>query len=119
MDLNIASSLAQFEETGKLPFKEARIKAYEIHGWLCLVAWFPLGFALIATQRYYKTKWYLMYQSHNLLGFIVTGVTIGTCLQVYAYVDWKQQHGPHAYLGLLALIVTLFVGVTGIIVYLM
>ena len=33
----------------KMSFDESRITAYEIHGWLCLAAWFPLGFALIAT----------------------------------------------------------------------
>ena len=63
-----------------IPFDEARIHAYEIHGWLCLVAWFPIGFALIATKRYYKTKWFLMHHMHNLLGFLVTAVTIVTCM---------------------------------------
>ena len=31
------------------PFSEARISAYEAHGWWCLVAWFPIGFMLLAT----------------------------------------------------------------------
>lgn len=64
----------------QLPFNEARISAYEVHGWLCLAAWFPLGFALIATKRYYKTRWFLMHHLHNLIGFAVTAVTIVTCL---------------------------------------
>ena len=37
--------------------EDARIAAYEAHGWICFVAWFPLGFALLATQRYYKAHW--------------------------------------------------------------
>ena len=99
----------------KTPFEEARIKAYEIHGWLCLVAWFPLGFALIATKRYYKTRWFLMHHSHNFIGFVVTAVTIGTCLQVYAHVDWEQKANAHSVLGLIALLLTIFAGVTGMI----
>ena len=30
-------------------FENSRIKEYEAHGWWCLIAWFPLGFALVAT----------------------------------------------------------------------
>ena len=30
-------------------FADSRIQTYETHGWWCLVAWFPLGFALLAT----------------------------------------------------------------------
>ena len=96
-------------------FKEARIKVYEDHGWWTLVCWFPLGFVLLATQRYYKTKWYLMFHAHNLLGLVVTGLTLMSCLQVYAHVDWKQGTGVHSILGLFALLLTLFVGFTGMI----
>lgn len=52
---------------------------------------------------------------HNIIGFIVTMVTLGTCFQVYAYVDWKQKANPHSILGLIALLLTIFVGITGII----
>lgn len=114
VNLILNSSTALGEES-KPSFHDARIKAYEIHGWICLVAWFPLGYTLIATKRYFKTRWYLMHHSHNVLGLIVTALTIGTCIQVYAYADWKQQFGPHGILGAIALLVTLFVGITGII----
>ena len=86
----ILNSSAALGEESKPSFKDARIKAYEIHGWICLVAWFPLGYALIATKRYFKTHWYAMHHSHNVLGLLVTGLTVGTCIQVYAYADWKQ-----------------------------
>ena len=56
-----------------------------------------------------------MHHMHNIIGFIVTMVTLGTCFQVYAYVDWKQKANPHSILGLIALLLTIFVGITGII----
>ena len=56
-----------------------------------------------------------MHHSHNILGFLVTAATIYTCCQVYAYVNWKVTMGPHNILGLIALIVTIFVGFTGMI----
>ena len=74
------SNLVREDEQKKPSFHDSRIKEYEIHGWLCLVAWFPLGFALIATKRYYKTRWHLMHHTHNLIGLAVTGITLGTCL---------------------------------------
>ena len=35
--------------------QERRIPEYETHGWWTLIAWFPLGYALIASKRYFKT----------------------------------------------------------------
>ena len=69
-------------------FSEARLSVYEAHGWWTLVAWFPLGFALIATQRYYKTPWKLMHHLHNLIGLSVTAATLYTCIVVYDHVNW-------------------------------
>ena len=97
------------------PFNEARIAAYEAHGWWCLVAWFPIGFMLLATQRYYKTNWLLMHHLHNILGVAVSVITIMTCLQVYAHVGWKQAANAHSILGLIALLITIFVFITGLI----
>jgi len=79
------------------------------------VAWFPIGFALLATQRYYKTHWYLMFHSHNLLGLFVTIVTIWSSLEMYAYTDWRQKANVHCVLGLIALLLSIFVGVTGVV----
>ena len=56
-----------------------------------------------------------MFHMHNLIGFIVTAITLISCIQVYAHVNWKQGTGVHAILGLFALLVSLFVGITGII----
>ena len=50
---------------------------------------------------------------HNILGFAVTVITFATCIQVYAYVDWKQGGDAHSIIGLIALIITLFVAGTG------
>ena len=36
-------------------FQERRIPEYETHGWWTLIAWFPLGYALVASKRYFKT----------------------------------------------------------------
>ena len=101
--------------TERLPFAEAREPTYEAHGWWCLVAWFPLGFALLATKRYYKVPWFLMHNIHNALGLLVTAATLYTCLEVYKHVDWLQQTSAHGILGLLALILAMFVGLTGLI----
>ncbi len=98
-----------------MSFNDARIRAYERHGIWLLVVWFPIGFYLLATQRYYKKRWLLMHHLHNALGLFVTLVTLVTSLQAYAYVDWKQKANPHSVLGLIALILTIFVGVTGLV----
>ena len=63
-----------------IDFSDARHKVYENHGWVTLVAWFPLGFALLATKRYYRTKWLLMHHLHNTLGLLVVAATLITCL---------------------------------------
>ena len=99
----------------KLSFEKSRILAYEDHGWWTLICWFPLGFALLATQRYYKTPWYLMHHCHNLLGLFVTGITLMSSLQVFAHVNWKMMKNPHSILGVIALALTLFVGITGMV----
>ena len=54
-----------------------------------------------------------MHHAHNLLGFVVVSVTILTCMQVYAYVDWEQKMNAHSLLGLMALVLTIFVGISG------
>ena len=69
--------------------QESRIRRYEAHGWWTIAVWFPLGFALLATQRYYKVNWYSMYHLHNALGLIVVGVTLYSCLDVYAFANWE------------------------------
>lgn len=54
-----------------------------------------------------------MWHTHNILGLFVVAATVYTSLEVYAYVDWKQSVNAHSLLGLFALILTLFVGITG------
>lgn len=56
-----------------------------------------------------------MHHCHNLLGLFVTGITLMSSLQVFAYVDWKLKLNPHSILGTIALLLTLFVGITGMI----
>ena len=97
-----------------MTFEEARIKPYETHGIWCLIAWFPLGFALLATQRYYKTRWYAMFHLHNLLGLLVTILTVYTCMEMYAYGKWSPTMSVHSVLGLIALILVLLTGGSGI-----
>ena len=80
----------------------------------CFFAWFPLGFILLATQRYYKTRWYAMFHFHNALGLFVTFITIYTCVDMYAYGKWKPSMGVHSVLGLIALVLILIVGGSGI-----
>ena len=40
------------------------------------VAWMPLGYALIATKRYFKGNWKLWHIIHILAGGIVTFISI-------------------------------------------
>ena len=94
---------------------ERRIPEYETHGWVTLVSWFPLGFALIATKRYYKTQWFLMHHMHSFVGLLVVLATLWTCLGVYSHVGWELSVSTHAILGLIALVMTLFVGISGLI----
>ena len=54
-----------------------------------------------------------MFHTHNILGFIVVAATVYTSLAAYAHVDWEQKLNAHSILGLFALILTLFVGITG------
>ena len=56
-----------------------------------------------------------MHNFHNLIGLFVVVVTIWSSLEVYAYVDWRQMTNAHSILGLIAMILTLFVGITGLI----
>ena len=56
-----------------------------------------------------------MFHLHNVLGILVVGITFMTCMQVYAYVDWEQKANAHSVLGLIALLITLFVGGTGMV----
>ena len=80
----------------------------------CFVAWFPIGFVLIATQRYYKTHWYTMFHLHNILGLLVTFITIWTCFEMYSYAKWSPSMGVHSVLGLIALILIVITGGSGI-----
>lgn len=80
----------------------------------CLVAWFPLGFALLATQRYYKTRWYAMFHLHNLLGLFVTAVTIYSSMEMYAYGKWKPTMSVHSVLGLIALLLVIMTAGSGL-----
>ena len=56
-----------------------------------------------------------MNQLHSLIGAFIVIVTLYSCLKVYAHVSWEQKINPHSLLGLLALVLTLFVGITGVI----
>lgn len=56
-----------------------------------------------------------MHHSHNIIGLLVVVATVVTSLQVYAFVEWEQMVNPHSILGLIALLLTLFVGVTGLV----
>ena len=57
-----------------------------------------------------------MHMAHILLGLFVTIVTFVSSLQAYSYAGWtKPGTGPHAILGLIALILSIFVGVSGIV----
>lgn len=96
-------------------FEQSRISEYEAHGWWCLMAWFPIGFMLLATQRYYKTRWWLMFHVHNLLGLGVLVVTVWSSFEMYAYHNWKQNVNIHSILGLITLAGTAFVGGTGLV----
>ena len=128
MDLFLHSSPIELE-TDKAPVappeeevlttEDLRVKTYEKHGWWCLVVWFPLGFMLLATQRYYKTNWYWMFHSHNILGLFVTIVTIWTSLEMYAFRNWKPSWSVHSVLGFIALFLVVAAGGTGIVTSLM
>ena len=56
-----------------------------------------------------------MFHTHNLIGAAVVIATIATCMQVYAHVGWEQLVNFHSIAGLIALILTIFVGLTGLI----
>ena len=55
-----------------------------------------------------------MYYMHNILGLIVTGVTIYTCLEMFAYSKWSPTLSVHSVLGILALVLLFLTGVSGI-----
>ena len=56
-----------------------------------------------------------MHHAHNVLGFVVVSATFATSMKAYAHVNWEQKLNAHSVLGLIALIIMLFVGVTGLI----
>lgn len=98
-----------------LTHEELRQKPYEKHGVWCFIAWFPIGFLLLATQRYYKTSWYWMWHTHNILGAFVTITTIWTSLDMYALNNWNPTWGVHSVLGFIALFLVVLVGGTGLV----
>ena len=85
----INESIRYIDVPERPAFSDARISQYESHGWWTMISWFPLGFALVATKRYYKTPWFFMHHLHGFLGIFVVLATLLASLQAYAYVDWK------------------------------
>ena len=56
-----------------------------------------------------------MHWIHNLLGAFVVGITVMTSVQMYLYSERKFEANAHTIIGPIALIMTVFVGVTGLI----
>ena len=82
---------------------------------MTIIVWFPIGFVLLATKRYYVSHWLCMHIAHLIIGLGVTVVMVVSCFQVYSYANWTQATNPHGILGLIAYILSIFVSVTGII----
>lgn len=55
-----------------------------------------------------------MFHLHNILGLIVTFITIYSCFEMYAYAKWKPSMGVHSVVGLIALILIIVTGFSGI-----
>lgn len=56
-----------------------------------------------------------MFHLHNLLGLFVTGVTIYTSMEMFAYGKWKPTYSVHSILGIIALALLFLTGGTGIV----
>ena len=54
-----------------------------------------------------------MFHLHNILGLFVTAVTIYSCMDMYAYGNWKPTMSVHSVLGLIALILVVATGGSG------
>lgn len=57
-------------------FNVRRVPTYEAHGIWMFFAWMPLGYALLATKRYFKGNWKFWHYLHILLGAVTTVITI-------------------------------------------
>lgn len=55
---------------------EERDSELESHGILTFLAWPLGGFFLLATSRYWKFTWKISHIAHNVLGVIVTLITL-------------------------------------------
>ena len=52
---------------------------------------------------------------HNVIGVIVTLLTLITCFQMYAKFDWEQRVNVHGILGMLCMVCSGITGISGLV----
>ena len=116
-DLELSSNLGTYNLTSrKLEEDELFVsqKTYLIHGITLYVCWFGIGFLLLATKRYWKTKYYSMHFLHMFLGWVVMLVTVIMSLLMIRSTGWIIcKNAGHNALGVVLLILVVVVWGSG------
>lgn len=58
------------------------------HGWFLWTAWALLAFIQIASNRYFKSFWWLHMWIHRIVGFSIFCLTVGFGMKMIAYSGW-------------------------------
>ena len=88
--------------------------ALEAHGWWMWAAWFPVGFCLLASERYLKGRyWDITHTAHALLGHTVTLITLVQGYQQLKMYDWQVAFGVHNWMAVLFCAFFLIADVSG------
>ncbi len=86
---------------------------YETHGWWMWTAWMPIGFLLLCTKRYGKSKWSCMHLLHALLGYFCLIVTIVWAVRILDYFNWTVNSNIHSIVGVFATLLSVIVALSG------
>lgn len=94
-------------------FNVRRVPTYEAHGIWMFFAWMPLGYALLATKRYFKGNWKFWHYMHILLGAVTTVITIWQTLEISLKFGWGWTDDVHSILGTICIAMTAVAVLTG------
>lgn len=87
-----------------------------LHGWFMFTAWSLLAFIQIASNRWFKSFWWIHMWVHRITGFLIFCITVGFGLRMIQENGWTIIQGEppeaHFYIGvvMISVIGVLMVG---------
>ena len=86
-----------------------------VHGMVLYSIWFVLGFALLFTKRYSKSRWMAMHLAHMIIGSVVFIVTLAMGFKILVFYKWNVHPDYHQIMGVVTLGFTPVASLTGIV----